>query len=110
MNIFKIALRVWFTVTSLAGFLGGWILLAHSPKPKPLTLSTSNSAATSSLTLPPIPSLDSLIGGSNPNNAQQFFQSQSFNSVQPSQQTQQQTQPFAQPQQTFRPRLHTSGS
>lgn len=33
MNIVKIGIRLWFGIASLLGFLGGWILLAHSGKP-----------------------------------------------------------------------------
>jgi hypothetical protein len=33
MQPFKIGLRIWIATSSLLGFLGGWALLAHSPKP-----------------------------------------------------------------------------
>ena len=33
MNFFKNGLRIWIALSSVAGFLGGWALLAHAPKP-----------------------------------------------------------------------------
>jgi len=33
MKTVKIALRYWFLSASLVTFLGGWLMLAHSPKP-----------------------------------------------------------------------------
>jgi hypothetical protein len=33
MKIYKKALRYWIAIASLFSFLGGWIILAHSPKP-----------------------------------------------------------------------------
>ncbi len=62
MKFFKVTLRVWITVTSLAAFLFGWVFLAHSPKPIDKTASAS---ASSSGQLSPIPSLDALVGQSN---------------------------------------------
>lgn len=48
---FKNVLRYWFAITSVLSFLGGWVILAHSPKPvQPVT--TVNSASLP--TLPPI--------------------------------------------------------
>jgi len=34
MKLFKTTLRIWIAMTSLSGFMAGWILLAHSPKPQ----------------------------------------------------------------------------
>ncbi len=33
MNLLKVGIRIWFGVASILGFLGGWILFAHSGKP-----------------------------------------------------------------------------
>ena len=33
MKNIKQAIRYWFLGASLASFLGGWLLLAHAPKP-----------------------------------------------------------------------------
>lgn len=33
MKIWKNIIRVWFTFASLASFMVGWVILAHSPKP-----------------------------------------------------------------------------
>jgi hypothetical protein len=80
MKPLKLALRIWFTITSVLSFLIGWALLSHAPKPasifslfsSPASSSYSSSNAdTTSLnplpTLAPIPSLDNLI--TNPDTA-----------------------------------------
>jgi hypothetical protein len=61
MRITRLALRVWIATTSLAGFLGGWVLLAHAPKPAPLVMAAPASAEAS---LPPLPTLPALGEGS----------------------------------------------
>ncbi len=48
MKLFKIGLRLWIGITSLFGFLGGWVLIAHSPKP----VSTARSAPMAPLAVP----------------------------------------------------------
>jgi hypothetical protein len=50
MKTSKKILRVWFALASVFTFLGGWVLLAHAPKPVQPT--TVKSAAAESL--PPI--------------------------------------------------------
>lgn len=60
MRVTRMALRIWIASTSLAGFLGGWILLAHAPKPAPLVAPL---AASSEVSLPPLPDLPPLDGG-----------------------------------------------
>ena len=79
MKPLKLALRIWFTITSVLSFLVGWALLSHAPKPvsiyslfsSPASSSASSNADTTALnplpTLAPIPSLDSLI--TNPDTA-----------------------------------------
>jgi len=41
MKPIKKYLRYWFAVTSVLSFVGGWIILAHSPKPVPPTKTTN---------------------------------------------------------------------
>ena len=71
MKPLKIGLRIWIALTSLVSFVAGWALLSHANKPAPLFGSDTTGAdpvplgsasARSSVTLPPIPSLDSLVG------------------------------------------------
>ena len=70
MKSLKLGLRIWIGITSIISFLGGWALLSHSGKPVALFPSTgSNVQAASPAQQPagalaPIPSLDSLIQGS----------------------------------------------
>jgi hypothetical protein len=33
MKFFRKMLRYWFAIASMLSFLGGWAILAHSPKP-----------------------------------------------------------------------------
>ncbi len=73
MKILKFGLRIWLAIGSLVGFLGGWILLAHAPKPASFLSSSSNSGsgsdvATNTLltpfpTIAPPPSLQDLQSG-----------------------------------------------
>ena len=35
MNTLKNILRWWLSLASIMGFLGGWAMLAHAPKPVP---------------------------------------------------------------------------
>ncbi len=45
MKPLRKALRLWIAAASVFTFFGGWILLAHSPKPvQPTSASTVNSA------------------------------------------------------------------
>ena len=68
MKIFRKALRYWIAVTSVLTFLGGWAILAHSPKP--VQTVTIQSAALP--TLPPIKVYGSTNNGLTffPNNVQ----------------------------------------
>ena len=95
MKFFKLTLRVWFTLTSLAGFLFGWVFLAHSPKPIDKTVAASNAASTNNISsggLAPVPSLESLVGQSS---SQQQMNIQVTNNA-----------PFR----SFAPRMRTAGS
>lgn len=63
----KNTFRLWITMTSVAGFLGGWAILAHAPKPAPLlsipAASVQESTGSDLAPLPTlalVPSLDNL--------------------------------------------------
>ena len=45
MKLLKSALRFWITLASVISFVGGWIALAHSPKPVQFNSSSSNNTA-----------------------------------------------------------------
>jgi len=47
MKILKFGLRAWLTMASVLSFVGGWILLAHSPKP--ITVKSDGTMAVSTL-------------------------------------------------------------
>jgi hypothetical protein len=59
MKSLRPLLRLWIATTSLAGFLGGWMLLSHAPKPAPLV---SQAPAMTQVSLPPLPDLPPLDG------------------------------------------------
>ncbi len=66
MKILKFVMRIWITVGSTGGFMAGWILLAHSPKP---AQSASPAPAAMSAPLPtlaPLPALNFGGGSSGP--------------------------------------------
>ena len=100
MKPLKLGLRIWFTITGILSFLGGWLLFSHAGKPAPLSMFqsapspvTNSSAAPAPLpTLAPIPSLDSLTNGSS-------------SALQPLPQT-----PSISSSQNFFPRMVTRGS
>ena len=50
MKLFKKLLRYWIAIASVLSFLGGWIILAHSPKP----VLPGSTASQSLAALPPI--------------------------------------------------------
>lgn len=59
MKVQKILIRVWLAGASLTIFAGGWIALAHSPKP----VSAIPSQTYAIPTPQPVPSLDELSTG-----------------------------------------------
>ena len=65
MKLYRKALRLWITITSLVSFLIGWVFLAHIPE-SVLSASTSADTTTNTLNLPAIPSVNSL-ANTNPN-------------------------------------------
>jgi hypothetical protein len=55
MKLFRKILRYWIGLASMLSFLGGWVILAHSPKPVQFPSATSSSVPPASLQgLPPI--------------------------------------------------------
>jgi hypothetical protein len=76
MKIYRKLLRYWFAAASLASFMGGWILLAHAPKPvQPVSVSPAALA-----TLPPIQAYGSDVN----NNGLNFFSSSAQSNPLPS--------------------------
>jgi hypothetical protein len=73
MKLTKLGLRLWIGVSTVIGFLVGWMMLAHSGKPapagvfaaQPATDGQGNAISSQSTvaSLPPIPSLSDLTGG-----------------------------------------------
>ncbi len=53
MKYMKMGFRIWIAMSSVAGFLGGWALLAHSPKP------AQPSQNPAQVELAPLPTLES---------------------------------------------------
>lgn len=60
----KSILRVWMASISLGGFLGGWVLLAHAPKPASSSSTSSNPVVAPMPTLTPLPSIGAGVAGS----------------------------------------------
>jgi hypothetical protein len=67
MKLFRKLLHYWIGIASVLSFLGGWIILAHSPKPVPPQSSSSIPPAAMP-TLPPIQ-----VYGGTTNNGPTFF-------------------------------------
>jgi hypothetical protein len=63
MKLFRKLLRYWIALASVLSFLGGWAILAHSPKP------VETATVQSSAALPPIQAYGSNIN----NNGLGFF-------------------------------------
>lgn len=81
MRRMKNILRLWIASISLGGFLGGWVLLAHAPKPASTSTSSTNTASAPLPTLTPLPPLNANIGGSQfsqPAPSLPSFQTRSF--------------------------------
>ena len=70
MKTLKSKLRLWVTTLSLASFVGGWIMLAHAPKPASLI---QDIASASLPTLEPLPPLSAFDPGSSGVQNQQLF-------------------------------------
>ena len=103
MKSLKLGLRIWIAVTSIFSFLGGWIMFSHAGKPAPLFSSSNTTAPATNVsapaqpselpTLAPIPSLDSLVSSSSPSQIQPLPAPPQFSI-----------------QQSYAPRMRTSGS
>jgi hypothetical protein len=91
MNLLKIGLRFWLTLTSVLSFVMGWVMLAHAPKPNPLVSASTNMLA-------PLPTLKPLNSLSDLDSDEDGFQSQPFFNAQPRINSQ------------FRPAFRTGGS
>ena len=76
MKLVKLSIRFWITLASVGSFVGGWIMLVHSPKPAQLSQPADN--ATALPTLEPLPPLSEFRSANN------NFQSQPFINIQPS--------------------------
>jgi hypothetical protein len=59
MKNYKSIIRIWIALCSLAGFFGGWAMLAHSPKPMQATAGREAAAANQTVQLPPLPPMPS---------------------------------------------------
>jgi hypothetical protein len=70
MKVYRKVLRGWIAITSVFTFLGGWIILAHSPKP----LQTQTTTTTQSVSLPNLPAIQAY-DGSNSNGPSLFSNS-----------------------------------
>jgi hypothetical protein len=67
MKIFRKLLRYWIGIASVLSFLGGWVILAHSPKPVQL----QSSSSVQPIALPSLPSIQAY--GATTNNGPTFF-------------------------------------
>jgi hypothetical protein len=76
MKPYRKLLRYWFAIASVLSFLGGWIMLAHAPKPVQVT--RINSAASDS-NLSPIQAFGSDVN----NNGLNFFSPGTQSNIQP---------------------------
>jgi len=71
MKSLKFGLRFWITITSVLSFMGGWILLVHSPKPAQLQFSLGSQSSVP--TLEPLPPLSAFGSGGNNSQNQPLF-------------------------------------
>ncbi len=59
MQLIKNVIRIWIASASVAGFVGGWAILAHAGKPAPLASGSPAAVQLSPLpTLAPLPPLE----------------------------------------------------
>ena len=66
MKLIKLGLRIYIAISTVFGFLVGWILLAHSGKPTANNVAAEGAQAITSYKLdplPPVPSLNDLVSG-----------------------------------------------
>src|SRR5664280_2596915 len=67
MKIFRKLLRYWIGIASVLSFLGGWVILAHSPKPVQL----QSTSPVQPIALPSLPPIQAY--GATTNNGPTFF-------------------------------------
>ncbi len=84
MKLFRKLLRYWIGIASVLSFLGGWVILAHSPKP--VQSQSTSASSVPPLALPSLPPIQAYGGTSN--NGPTFFSTtapgnSSGNNVQP---------------------------
>ena len=69
MKLVKLGLRIYIAVSTIVGFLVGWILLAHSGKPVANQAAAQGAQSAQQSTtfkldpLPPVPSLNDMVSG-----------------------------------------------
>jgi hypothetical protein len=86
MSISRKLIRIWLTISSVVGFVAGWIFLSHTMEAK--TVTQGGNTTVEMHNIQAIPTL----GSSGPNGVQTF-------SINPNP-----------PQQSFAPSFHTGGS
>ena len=94
MSILKKFLKYWLTLSSVGGFLLGWIFVSQSSEDtlaSAAAVNTGGTAQSITVNLPPVTMLNSLIG----NNPQQVTEVKPFTIVQSTQ---------------FQPQMRTGGS
>lgn len=64
MNTVKKLLRVWLSLVSIGGFLGGWATIANLSEASEPENTSGNTVIT--VELPAIPQIDQLVGDANP--------------------------------------------
>ncbi len=86
MKLLKFGLRFWITLTSVVSFVGGWIMLAHAPKPNQQNSAYTNISSSSAAAVPtlaPLPPLSDFKASGNTDQNQTFFQQQPSFGFQP---------------------------
>jgi len=80
MKLFRKILRYWIGIASVLSFMGGWVILAHSPKP--VQFQSVSSSAIPPTTLPNLPPIQAY--GATTSNGMTFFSTSApSNNVQP---------------------------
>lgn len=64
MNTIKKLLRLWLSLASIGGFLGGWAIIANLAEVSEPETASSETSIT--IELPAIPQIDQLVGNTSP--------------------------------------------
>jgi hypothetical protein len=72
MKLYRKALRIWITITSLISFLIGWVFLSHIPD-SALSTTANTDTTTKTLNLPAIPSVNGPTNTNQNGNGVQLF-------------------------------------